>query len=215
MGNVALVGSNALFILPAWKASKKHRYTRSPLYILMMIASIVHHLCLIGYCAFSADVCRKGDFFFAQLLIPVTMLYIIKFHEDYAPLERWLIFLFGAALFVVEVKFNEPFVIQLVIALASLLMIFAYWIYYAIELGKCRLPSYDWHAFSYGIGFSTLACALFATQSRWHAGYPWVHAAWHSCAAIGQYWILSIRDAAPKDAVMDTRINVRASRLIK
>lgn len=205
-GNIVVIASNVLFLFPAWKANQKHRYTRAILYVLMMVASIIHHLCLIGYCAFSANVCRKLDFFFAQLLIPVTMLYIIKFPPNLAFLERWLIFLFALALFIVEVLFNEPFFIQLGIALISLALVFAYWIGYAVQRERFTLPCYDWEAFSYGIAFSAVACTLFATQSIWHGGYPVVHAVWHSCAAMGQYWILCIRDAAPKNAVMDKKI---------
>lgn len=150
------------------------------------------------------------DFFFAQLLIPVTALYIIVFVPRYAFVERWAILFIAFGIFVTEVFLNEPFALQLIIAGGSILAVAIYWICYArfeyLTTGKARLPAYDWDAFATGIAFTALACSLFATQEGWFQGYPWIHTIWHVSAALGQYYILCIRDAGDRFAALDEKV---------
>ena len=210
--HVLLGASNAVVLIPSCASIYLHRWTRAALYFFMIFASSFYHACNSwpGHCVFEATTSRKIDFFFAQLLIPVTALYIIKFPVKYAFIERWLIMAFALGLFVVEVFSNEPFIVQLIVAFISLALVFAYWIVFAIQSrragGEARLPTYDWRAFLMGIAMTSLACGLFVTQKRWHLGYPWVHTIWHTLAALGQYYILCIRNEAPRNAVMDARI---------
>jgi hypothetical protein len=220
VAKVLLVYSNLAFVLPAIKAYDLNRWTMAGIYVLMILASSFYHACnnWTGDCVLDADVLRKQDFFFAQLLIVMTALYIIQFTAHYAYIERWLILFAAVALFIVEVTMDEPFLAQVIIACASFALIVAYWIVYAcmasanasVAASAKRLnpyfPPYDWEAFALGVALTALACVLFATQRGWHLGYPWVHCIWHTMAALGQYWILCTRKAAPRDAAMDARI---------
>lgn len=216
-----LVLSNAFFIIPSIKAYLLNRHTRSILYFLMIFASSFHHSCIGGInCVLPANFSRKLDFFFAQLLIPVTALYLIKFPQRLVKLERYIIWSFMVALLMVEYFLNEPFWMQLIVVGLSVLFLFVYWIIYGCyaqkeyreETGEascnkgCAFPKYDWINLGLGLGLSAMATTLFATQERWPGGYDFVHAVWHSLAALGQYYILSSRDAAPAWAAMDARI---------
>lgn len=218
-----LVATNAAFILPAIKAAMLHRYTRAVLYFFMIFASSFHHACIGGInCVTPADIARKTDFFFAQLLIPVTSLYLIEFPLKYAWLERWLIWGFMAALYFVEVFTNEPMLVQTIVVGVSVFLLIGYWIlhgsYEARQYQKlhgrrpenpckgCRFPNYSWYSLSLGIWLSMLAMGLFGTQGSWPGGYDWIHSLWHVLAALGQYWILSSRPQGEANAALDARI---------
>lgn len=126
-------------------------------------------------------------------------------------MERWLIFLFGLAIFVVEVFYSEPFALQLIIAGISLLLIVGYWICFAIAKAdageKPRIPTYDWGYFAMGIAMTGLACVLFTVQNSAHLLYPYVHSTWHALSGVGgQYFILCIRDGADAYANLDKDI---------
>lgn len=210
--DVLLIISNAMFFAPAIKAHLLHRNTRAVIYTLMVFASSFYHACnsYTGLCLFTPNLQRKTDFFFAQWLIPITALYIIKFSPEWYFLERWLIFLFAVAIFVVEAFYNEPFALQLIIVGICLVLIFGYWICFAIAKAqsgeKARIPTYDWKYFALGIALTALACVLFTVQSSWHLGYPYVHSCWHMLGGISQFFILCIRDAGDKYANLDKDI---------
>lgn len=214
MADVLSVISNVAFLLPSVQSVYLRHWTRAILYFFMIFASSFYHSCnsWSGHCYLSADLHRKTDFFFAQLLIPVTALYIIKFKGAWCFLERVFIFLAAAVLFVVEALSNEPFIIQVIIAGASFFAIIGYWIGYAFYTKKteqkARIPHYDWTAMVLGVGTTALACVLFATQRTWHGGYPYVHSVWHVLAAFGQFWVLMTRPKrGPLYPVLDKKIS--------
>jgi len=197
--NALMVASNAFFIIPCIKAVTLHTWTRAGLYFLMIFASSFYH-------AYYSAITRKTDFFFAQLLIPVTALYIVKFTRSVYFLERWLIMAFAVAIFLVEVVSDEPFWMQLVVAGASALIIAIYWLVYAARKGRWVLPPYDWDNFALGIALTATACSLYATQMEWHNGRAYIHSAWHALAALGQYFILCINPPKPRYAALDAPV---------
>lgn len=189
MSYVLTVISNAWFIVPAALAITMYLWTRAWAYILMAFTSGSYHMCnSFNLCLFEANIHRKLDFFYAQLLIPITALALISFSRNRAWIERWIILSFGFGLFIVEVLTDEPFEVQIVVAGISVLMLLIYWAVYAYKYQK--FPPYRWDAFASGFAVTALACVLFATQKNWHAGYPYIHSVWHLLAAAGQYWLL-------------------------
>ena len=215
VADVFAVISNAVFLIPCAQAIVLRHWTRAVLYFFMSIISSFYHVCdsWNGTCLLDAVVHRKMDFFFAQLLIPVTALYIIKFKGVWCFLERVVILFVALFLFVVEVVSNEPFIIQVIIAGISFFAIITYWIGFAIYTsyksgGKSwGIPEYDWDAFVMAVACTALACVLFATQRMWHGGYGWVHSVWHSLAGLGQYWVLMTRpQKGPVYPVLDKKI---------
>lgn len=212
---VLLVISNAAFIIPSIKAATLHKWTRSVLYFIMIFASSFYHVCKSSppNCVFPAPIARKMDFFFAQTLIVVTALYLIYFPARFAFIERWAILLAMFALFVTEVFLNEPFSVQLIVAAVSLAVVIIYWCLYArfeyIVTGHARIPYYDWSSLCMGIALTALACTLFATQSNWFGGYPYVHSIWHVAAALGQFFVLNSRGAGNRLAALDKSVEKR------
>lgn len=218
-----LVATNAFFIIPSIKAWSLEHTTYSILYFIMIFASSFHHACIGGInCVLPPTIARKTDFFFAQLLIPMSALYLIQVPQAYAKLKRVLIWFFMVALFVVEVFLDEPFWMQVVIVGVSIGMLVVYWIiyasYYALNVyrgpkdacgGNClgfRFPPYNWLSLSLGFWLSIWAVCLFGPQGRWPGFYDLIHALWHTLAALGQYWILDSRKAAPAWALIDSNI---------
>ena len=209
VNEVLLVYSNLAFLLPAIQAVDLHHWTLAAIYLLMILASSFYHACSCwsGNCVLPANILRKQDFFYAQLLIVITALYLIQFTPKWAFIERWLIIAAAVALFIVEVTMNEPFAAQVIIAGIAFALIVAYWIGYSATGPKgARFPPYDWESFALGVGLTAMACVLFATQREWHLGYPWVHPIWHTLAAFGQFFILRTRKPVPRNAAMDAPI---------
>lgn len=210
--DVLLIISNLAFFAPAYKAHELNRRTRSIIYTFMVFASAFYHACnsYLGLCLFSPNVQRKVDFFFAQWLIVITALYIIKFPVHLYYIERWLIFVAALGIFIVEFFYNEPFALQLIIVGLSVAAIVIYWICFAVAKAQCgenpRIPFYNWGHLIFGVSLTALACVLFTVQSDWHLGYPYVHSVWHVLAALGQYFILCSRDAGDKYANLDEEI---------
>ena len=188
------------------------RYTRAAIYFLMIFASALYHACnsFSSLCLFSADTHKMIDFFFAQLIIPVTALYVIKFPLRWSFIERWLVVGSAILIFVLIITIGTSFIVQMVLAIGSFVFIALYWVGFALwhyeKYGKGRIPRYEWNAFFWGIALTLLAVSLFATQSQWVPGYWAVHSLWHTAAAIGQYFVLCIRPKAPRFATLDKRI---------
>jgi len=199
--NVLMVITNAFFIIPSIKSVTLHRWTRAALYFFMIFASSFYHSYATG-----VSISRKTDFFFAQLLIPVTALYLVQWDKRVYFVERWLIMAFAVALFLVEVFLNEPLWMQLVVAGVSVAVVLVYWVAHVARHG--RLPRYDWDNLALGFALSALACTLFVTQTEWHAGRAYVHSLWHTLAALGQYFILCSRDAGERYASLDAPLRV-------
>ena len=152
-------------------------------------------------CFLGATLSRKADFFFAQWLIFVTALYLIIFPLSLAFVERNLIFATGFALFFVEVFYDEPLGIQIAFVILSLGMVVVFWI-----VNGGFPEEYDWYELLVGATLTGMSTVLFVSQSAWHLGYPWIHPIWHALAALGQYHILCVRDAAPALAALDSQI---------
>lgn len=117
-------------------------------------------------------------------------------------MERLFIVFFGLVLLVLELTVGEGFIVQLVLALVSLVIISVYWIITCIRK-QGRLPGYDWNFVGLGLAVTCMACALFATQMQWHTSYWAVHSIWHVLGALGQFFLLYIRPPMPKFAFAD------------
>lgn len=214
--DVLLVVSNLVFLVPVIKAARMVcagdaiRIVWATVYVCIIVASGSYHLCnsFSSTCLFNAATHRAIDFFFAQLVIPLTALFLVYFSHRWQWLEWTAIAAFAALLFVLEITVGEGFIIQMILALACFLIVAGYWIGFALyrkrygRARRARLPYYDWDAFLVGIVLTLLAVSLFATQMQWHSGYWAIHSLWHALGAMGQYFILWIKDG-PQTAVVD------------
>jgi hypothetical protein len=205
--DVTLIISNLVFIFPLLKAVWLHRYTRAILFGLMTLASGFYHACksFSSLCIFDSETLRKCDFFFAQLLILVSALYLIEFPLRLQWVERmFIIGIFPIALFVLQMSFDGELLVQLIVTGVAAIGLFVYWYWYHRKFG--RWPRYNWIMFTMAIAMITLAASLFSTQSLWPKGYAYIHSVWHINAALGQYFLLATRRKAPRLANVDTRI---------
>jgi hypothetical protein len=173
-------------------------------YNLIIVASSMYHSCYFApsSCVFDALIHRKFDFFFAQLVIPLSALSIVSFAPRVRFLERILIILFALAIWLTLVLIGESFYIQLALAGISFLIIFVYWGVYALYFYKKKkewtFPAYRWNYLALGLGYTGVAASLFATQSQNHNFYWAVHSCWHMVAAFGQYFLLLSKVHKPK-----------------
>lgn len=211
------IASNLAFLLPLYESICRQRWIRAVNYAAIVISSSAYHGCnSFGNACLGLppDTLRHMDFFWAQLIIPLTALYTIEWWSDawYAA-ETVLIFVAGFVLFIVQRYMGDSIYLQLVVSGASFGGIFAYWFLYAIR--RCRkydtspsdpaasrryLPKYRWEYFCGGIGLSGVAVALFAAEMLSHRHYWAVHSCWHVDAALAQVLMLNIWPA-PKESI--------------
>lgn len=204
MAESLTIASNAFFLLPSITAFYLRRYTRGVLYLLTGICSSMYHACNTyqNACLFPAQIHRGMDFFFAQLLIPLTALYIVYFPLEYEWIERVLTITFAFAIFVILITAGDVIYIQIILVAISLCIILGYWLVYAC-IYRGEFPKYRWSAFGMAIGLTTVSCALFATEMQVHVMYWAIHSLWHVDAALAQFFLLIMRPAAPKFATLD------------
>lgn len=203
MTDALTIISNAFFLLPASEAVHRRRWTRACIYILTLISSSIYHTCnsFNGQCAgLPPHVARGMDFFFAQLTIPLSALYVIDFSEELYWLERVLIIAFAFIIFLLEQYFESTLMLQLILSAISFSFIIVYWIWYSQTKASdsSYFPPYNWDYFALGIGLTAVASSLFVVEMIMPPFYWAVHSAWHVDAALGQYFLLLIwpaRDA--------------------
>lgn len=203
--DVLTIISNGAFILPAVESARRRRWTRFCIYLLVLVNSSIYHTCnsFAGQCAgLPPHVTREMDFFFAQLMIPLTALYVIDFPEELYWMERVLIILSAFIIFLVEQYFESTLLLQLILTGISLTFILIYWAWYALNSHHTKrqhsiLPPYRWPHFAMAIGLTAVASSLFVVEMIMPPFYWAVHSIWHVDAALAQYFLLLIWP--PKD----------------
>jgi hypothetical protein len=182
--DVLLLLSNLFILLPAYRAYKWNRYSRSILFFTETWASFFYHLCD------SFNVClglpfwmwHILDFMFATWMIWQAGLYLIDFKPRYLFIERWLFWLGGLFIGIFLGAFPESQIPILAVAVFGFMIVVFYWVIYAwtaIGDGKYyKLPKYNWDFFVLGVVMLSGSTMLFAVQNTWPNGYWAVHALW-------------------------------------
>jgi hypothetical protein len=193
--DVVTIVSNAIFLVPAAEAVYKRRWTRFMIYILVLMCSTMYHACSAfnSACVFDARTHRRLDFFFAQLIIPLSALYVVYFTPRWRFLERILTVAFAFVILILLLTVGDSMYVQMALAGGALAIILVYWIGYAVVSGG-HMPPYEWDHFGMAIALTSVSCVLYVTQLQYHLMYAWIHACWHSLAAMGQFFFLLIRD---------------------
>jgi len=189
-----LVFSNLFFILPAIRALYKREWIRAIVFFLITFISGTYHLCdsSIMACLWETYIHHDLDFFLSQLLIPMTILYFIYF--KYRFIETWILIIFAFAIYFVQVLTDSTQMnVQIIIVGISLGILLIYLVYHGIRFK--RWPRYHAKSLIWGIIF-TVAGVLFFVWDMGDA-YWALHSSWHIFVAIGQYFLLGIKDAAP------------------
>jgi len=214
---VLTIISNAFFIIPTIEAFRKHRYTRAMLFIGVIVFSSMYHTCssFYGACAFNAEFHRQLDYFFAQFTIPATALYIIIFPKEILFLERILLIIYAVLVVILQSQLGEVLLGQVILVASSFGFILLYWIVFALyQWIKTKdgpyFPKYDWEQFVWGLGLTAVASSLFVVEAEGPDARWATHSVWHVVGALGQFFILRIREKADRYANMDSLIRSRA-----
>lgn len=210
---VLTILSNLLFIIPMIEAFRRHRFTRAMLFLGVLVFSSMYHTCnsFYGACVFNANFHRQLDYFFAQFTIPATALYIIIFPESIQFLERILLIIFAVMVVILQSQMGEVMLGQLILVASAFGFILIYWFIYAIYQWAIKekgpyFPNYDWDEFVWGIALTGVASSLFVIEAQGHNLRWATHSVWHALGAMGQFFILRIREPAPRYANMDALI---------
>ena len=208
--DILMILSNFMFLLPMYGAYKQNRFTRMWVFFWMIWASFFYHLCdSFAVCIFSFITHHHLDFFFAQNLILLTILYFINFSQNYPWVERGLIILGMIIVVILQITLPSDLIVQAGLVVAALIVVVVYWIIYAMSVGKGKIPKYEWDMILIGLGLTFCSIMLYSYQSTFLDAYAYIHSLWHILAACGQYYLLYIKPAAAKYRSVDSRINKR------
>jgi hypothetical protein len=194
--------SNLAFLPAAIQAGINGIWILFCVHLLIIVNSSMYHACnsFAHLCVFPSLVHRYSDFFFAQLILPATAFTLILVPRKYKGVQTVLFITFAFLIFISQRVFGESFVIQVLVAGISLLMIGIYWIIHAVQsfqkTGATSLPPYDWGHFTMAIGLSAVACSLYATEMQYHLFYWGTHSCWHGDAGMGQFFFLLARPSS-------------------
>lgn len=190
-GGLSAIFSNLWFLWPAAYARKVDENDRAFLYYcIALFTSPLYHLCL-GFpraCLFGAFSHHAIDFSSANLAIPLTALYFVRWRHRYV--ERWLIFIAFVVMLLLVTQVGTNFLSQVVIAGVSLAFVAMYLVWHKIVYGE--LPKYNMVNLALGVLFTMFSIAFYTVQDAWPAGYGYTHGFWHMFGAIGQRMFLAI-----------------------
>jgi hypothetical protein len=140
-------------------------------------------------------------------LIILSGLAFIQFSPQYAFIERWIIILGALVIYLVpQSTWTEVIYIGVAFGLALV-----YALGYRIVSTSGKFPPYKWSNVGWGLGFTAFAVLFFVLSNVIDTNTYWLwHSLWHTCAAIGQFFILQIwpLDEKAKWAAMDSQIQV-------
>lgn len=167
--------------------------------------SAAYHLCdSFDVCLFDFSFHHHLDFFFAQGLIVLGVLYLIDFTHGYEWVEWLLIFcgLLGVA--ILQATLPGELMVQAGIAGVSFAVVISYWTLWGV-------PKYNWGKLTMGLALLGASIILFATQSVNSSLYWLNHSLWHISASFGMDYLLQIKPPARLIDSVAWRINQYAS----
>ena len=182
--------SNLSLLIPATIAFKYRRIFRCFVLILETIVSSLYHLCdYSGNCLFPFQTLHNFDFSLAQLLIVLTVLYLITFEEGYEWIEWLLIFISICVIIVLQSSFSGELAVQAGVVGACALIVVGYWLIWGV-------PEYHWEYFSAGIILVSASSMFYAFQGVNPSAYWAIHSLWHVTGAMGISFIFFIKKPA-------------------
>lgn len=176
---VFTVISNAALFIPAYTAYKYKRIFRAPTLFIEAIVSALYHLCdYSGHCLFQFQTLQYFDFFFAQLLIVLSGLYLIHFKRNYEWIEWIMIFIFMCAIVVLQVVLPGELYVQAGLIAAIVIILITYWYIFGV-------PRYNLFYLALATMFLSMSAILFSYQTCYPEGYWDIHSLWHILGALG------------------------------
>lgn len=207
VAEIFTVLSNLALLIPAITAARHRRVFRSFVFFLETFVSSAYHIGdYTGHCLFSFKTLHHLDFWFAQMIMILNLLYLFDFNRYWYWLEWILIFIGGFVLVILQITLPGELYVQAIVSGVIFLAIIIYWIVYACTVGKGHLPPYDWSALALAIALLAGSTILYSAQLIWPSGYWLAHSFWHIAAALGSHYMFFIKKPAPKWANAAGRI---------
>ena len=193
--DVFMVITNLLFLIPFGAALEVKEYILAWVFFTMVWVSGSYHLCKgFDACLFHYHTHFYLDFFFAQLIALLMILFLVFFTPKYQWLKIGLNFLAAAVVAITLVFWEPSTTIQLILIGSAFVLVIIYWIIYACTIADRRnLPKYNWKQLLMAIIMIGASLLLFVTQDIWVTAYWLTHSLWHSAAAFGQYFFMYIK----------------------
>lgn len=162
-----------------------------------MVVSTMYHMCrAFNLCVFRYTTHRDLDFFFAQFLIIISIMYFIRFSVKYPWVKPGLI-MFGAIIIVVlqTLFYDEGLVVQALIVVLSFICLVFYWVFIP------KFPQYNMSYLIMGLTLTGIATMLYSYQSMtisFYGSRAYIHGTWHMTAAFGQFFLIFIKSLPTK-----------------
>lgn len=207
-----LVASNLAFLFPGLFALASNYYVQACIYASITVFSSLYHLCKEdwidaagdgGYCfILSFDQFKAYDFFFAQMIVPITFFYFLSFDAivdvnasklvagDRKWMETLLLYWFGFFNAFMIVGGNEFFRGAAVLTVSALLTILFKTIIIYIKYDGL-FPRFYTTELVLGLLFSCVAVSFMYIQDHVSNQLYWfIHASWHILGSIGQFFLI-------------------------
>lgn len=181
--------SNAALFIPAFTAFRFRRIFRCPVLFTEAIVSALYHLCdYSSTCLFGFQTLHYLDFFFAELLIVSSTLYLIDFGDQLW--VEWLLFFISiVGIVVLQITLPAELYVQAGIVAVMVLIVAVYWFIWGV-------PRYRWDYFTLGISLISGSVMLFTIQGIWPEAYWATHSLWHAAGALGMHYLFYIKEPA-------------------
>lgn len=212
-----LVISNFAFILPAVRALQYKRIFNAFIYLSVTTVSSLYHLCKVdsvnepgegGICfVLSFEQYHHLDFFFAQLILPITGMYFITFNAivdkvtgkiirmPFYWVEKLFLYIYAViialSIMVFEDQGDGRIFAALIISILTMVIVFWLQNYFQYNLK----PSFDWIDLTIAIILSVISVVLISLQRFVTGDIYWItHSIWHVGGAVGQFYFLESRN---------------------
>lgn len=159
-----------------------------------------------GHSLFAFSTLHHLDFWFAQMIMILNLLYLIDFSYKWRWLEWILIFISGVVLVILQITLPGELYVQASVAGVFFVGIVIYWIAYYNTVGNGHLPPYDWSALTLALSLLAGSSIMYTAQLIWPHGYWLAHSVWHIAAALGSHYMFMIKKPAPKYANAASRV---------
>lgn len=207
-----LVASNVSFLFPSLFALASNYYAEAAIYTSISIISSLYHLCKEdwidaagdgGFClVLNFDQFKALDFFFAQMIVPITLLYFISFDaivdrkkkKIVSGDRKWLeiLLLYWYAFFnAFTLLADNDFILNVIILGSSTLttVILITLIIY-IKYDGLLVKFYPTEL-ALGLFFSFFAISFMFLQDRVSDHLYWfIHASWHILGSLSQWFLM-------------------------
>jgi hypothetical protein len=176
-----------------WKR-RRFLWIEFSLFASIFFWSTLYHACQDGaQCLLSLQEHRRIDHFFAQLALPISILYLGCIDVPHIK-GFYLVFLLHFNFFLqfvleVEMKVNAFFLI-LFTFVSIVQQRFIHWYFW-----RQRLPPYDIVDAAFGFALGILSLLAFLSPTHGFTQYATLHSLWHGLSFIGSFFILEARNS--------------------